>query len=82
MIAAPEPGEVLTKKDFGGVVVVVMRNVEAKPLPPWEAIVVVEASRERACRMAGSTRGDILSFDLLVTRICHMMIRIAVAFSC
>jgi hypothetical protein len=61
MVAASGVEEVLTKNDFGGVVEdAVMRNVEAKPLPPWEAILVVEGSRERARRMAGSIEEGIL----------------------
>lgn len=53
--------EVLTKKDFEGVVEVVMRKVEAKPLPPWDAILVVDGSRARARTIAGSSEGGIFS---------------------
>lgn len=39
-------------------------NVEAKPEPPCEAIVVVAASRERALRIAGSIFGAIFASGL------------------
>src|ERR1700690_3965229 len=54
MVAASEPGEVLTKIDVLGVV---RRKVDAKPDPPCDATWVVDESRERASRMEGSIEG-------------------------
>jgi hypothetical protein len=46
------------------VVGVVMRNVDAKPEPPWVEILAEDALRLRARRMAGSIDEDILtSYD-------------------
>jgi hypothetical protein len=57
MVAAAEPGEVLTKSDVVGVV---RRKVEEKPEPPCAAIWVLEGSRARARRMDGSIEGGMV----------------------
>lgn len=35
-------------------------KVEEKPLPPWEAMVVVAGSRDKALRIAGSRFGAMI----------------------
>ena len=57
MVAAAEPGEILTKSDVVGVV---RRKVEEKPEPPCAAICVLDGSRARALRMDGSIEGGMV----------------------
>lgn len=60
MVEAEGLEEIFMKKVCERVVemgVEVRRKVEVKPLPPWGVILVVEAGRESAPRMAGSIWG-------------------------
>lgn len=60
IISLPLPFPCLTKKSFSFLsIVLVILNVDAKPEPPWEAMLVVIASRESAANMAGSIFGAI-----------------------
>jgi hypothetical protein len=62
MVAAAEPGEILTKSDVVGVV---RRKVEEKPEPSCTAICVLDGSRARALRMDGSTEdGMVVLFGI------------------
>jgi len=61
MISLAFPFPCLTKKSFSfPSTVLVILNVDAKPEPPCETILVVVSSRDSAARIAGSILGAML----------------------
>ena len=67
IISLSLPFPVLTKNSFSSpsLFLLVILNVDAKPLPPCEAIVVDAASSERALTIAGSSFGAIFRMVIL-----------------